>query len=188
MRIVIAAILAAVVMFLWEFLAHMVLPIGTMGIHQTPQEDVVLQAVATAAPQPGIYILPGMDAAKMQDAAAVAAYREKTKTNSLTYLVVGGKGQDMTAFGPNLVKQFLSDYFAALIAAAVLGLAPMSFASRVLGTLGFGLFGWLANIVPQWNWYRFPADYMYGNLLEQGIGWLLAGFVMAWWLGRRSRR
>jgi len=26
---------------------------------------------------------------------------------------------------------------------------------------------------------------MVGNLLEQGIGWLLAGVAMAWWLGRR---
>lgn len=31
----------------------------------------------------------------------------------------------------------------------------------------------------------FDGDYVIGNLLEQGIGWLLAGLAMAWWLGRR---
>jgi hypothetical protein len=29
---------------------------------------------------------------------------------------------------------------------------------------------------------------MVGNLLDQGIGWLLAGIVIAWWLGRRGAR
>jgi hypothetical protein len=188
MRTIIAALLAAVIMFLWEFVAHMLLPIGTMGVHQAPNEDVVLQAVASAIPQPGIYIVPGIDPSKMNDEAALKALSEKTKTNPLAFVVVGGVGQDTTQFGPNLIKQFLSDYFAALIAAAVLGAAAMGFGTRVLGMLGFGLFGWLANIVPLWNWYRFPADYLYGNLIEQGVGWLLAGFGLAWWLGRRSRR
>ena len=57
-----------------------------------------------------------------------------------------------------------------------------------LGAVAFGLFGWLMNIVPQWNWYRFPSDFMVGNLLEQGIGWLLGGIAIAWWLGRAVRR
>lgn len=189
MRIIIAALLAAVIMFLWEFVAHMVLPVGEMGMLKTQNEDVVLQAVTTALPQPGIYLLPGIDQAKMNDPATVKAYAEKTKANPMAYVVVGGTGQDLTQFGPSLVKQFISDYFAALIAAALLGAVGFTFGTRVLGSLGFGLFGWFANIVPQWNWYRFPADYMYGNLIEQGVGWLLAGFVMAWWLGRgRSRR
>ena len=51
--------------------------------------------------------------------------------------------------------------------------------------LAFGLFGWLVNIVPMWTWYRFPSDFIVGNLLEQGIGWLLGGIAIAWWLGRR---
>jgi hypothetical protein len=59
---------------------------------------------------------------------------------------------------------------------------------RVLGAVVFGVFGWLLDIVPMWNWYKFPADYVVGNLLDQGIGWLLAGIVIAWWLGRRNAR
>ena len=53
------------------------------------------------------------------------------------------------------------------------------------GATAIGVFGWLANIVPQWNWYRFPADFAFGNLIDEGVGWLLAGVAIAWWLGRR---
>ena len=55
MRIVIAALLGAIVMFVWQFLAHMVLPIGEMGFRLPQNEDVVLQAVSTGLPTPGIY-------------------------------------------------------------------------------------------------------------------------------------
>jgi hypothetical protein len=58
----------------------------------------------------------------------------------------------------------------------------------VLGSLAFGLFGWLANIVPLWTWYRFPSDFLVGNLIEEAVGWILGGIAIAWWLGRTAVR
>jgi len=86
---------------------------------------------------------------------------------------------------PQLVKQFITNLLGAFLIAFVLAATAWTMSMRVIGSVAFGVFGWLLNIVPQWNWYRFPADFMVGNLLEQGIGWLLAGVAMAWWLGRR---
>ena len=188
MRIFVAALLGAVVMFLWEFVAHMLLPVGEMGMRLPVNEDVVLQAVATGLPQPGIYIVPSIAPDKMNDAAAVKAYAEKAKVNPLAFVVVSSAGQDLTNMGPSLGKQFGTDFLGALIVALLLGATAWSFGERVLGSLAFGVFGWLSNIVPLWNWYRFPSDYMLGNLIEQGVGWLLAGVAIAWWLGRRRRR
>ena len=50
------------------------------------------------------------------------------------------------------------------------------------------LFSWLSVMVPYWNWYRFPTSFTVAGLIEQVVGWLLAGAVMAWWLGRRPRQ
>jgi hypothetical protein len=50
-----------------------------------------------------------------------------------------------------------------------------------------GAFAWLTVSAPYWNWYRFPQDFSLANLAMLLIGWLLAGFVMAWWLGRSGR-
>jgi hypothetical protein len=50
------------------------------------------------------------------------------------------------------------------------------------------VFGWLANIVPEWNWYRFPTDFLVGNLIEEAVGWTLGGIAIAWWLGRTAAR
>jgi len=50
------------------------------------------------------------------------------------------------------------------------------------------VFSWLSVLVPYWNWYRFPGAFAWAGLLEQLIGWLLAGAAMAWWLGRGERK
>ncbi|HSS06640.1 MAG TPA: hypothetical protein VLK83_05815, partial [Rhodanobacteraceae bacterium] len=88
MRIGIAALLAAIVIFIWQFLAHMVLPIGEMGFRLPQNEDAVLQAVPTALPTPGIYYLPSIDPAKMGDEAVMEAWTEKAQKNPYVFAVV----------------------------------------------------------------------------------------------------
>jgi hypothetical protein len=188
MRILIAALLGAIVMFLWEFVAHMLLPVGQMGFRQPQNEDIVLQSVVSGLPAQGIYLLPSIDPAKMSDPAATKAWVEKSAKSQFAFVVLGPTISDPTAIGPNLIKQFVSDFLAAEIVALILAATAWGFGARVFGSAAFGVFGWLANIVPQWNWYRFPSDFLVGNLVEQGVGWLLGGFAIAWWLGRQRRR
>jgi hypothetical protein len=189
MRIAIAALLGAILVFIWQFLAHMVLPIGEMGFRLPQNEDVVLQAVTTGLPASGIYYLPSMDPAKMSDEAAMKAWAEKAKKNPSVFAVVNPAPEgDPMSMAPHLVKQFITNLISAFLVAFVLAATSWTMGMRIAGSLIFGVFGWLMNIVPQWNWYRFPADFMLGNLLEQGIGWLLAGVAIAWWLGRTENR
>ena len=185
MRIIIAALLGAIVMFLWQFVSHMLLPIGEMGFRAPQNEDVVIQAIASGTPASGIYGLPYIDMKDFEDEAKQKAWVEKAKANRFAFVVVSEPQADPASMGPQLGKQFVANLLGALIIAFVLAATTWGFGARVLGSLGFGLFGWLLNIVPQWNWYRFPSDFMLGGLLDQGIGWLLAGIPIAWWLGRR---
>ena len=186
MRIAIAALLGAVVMFVWQFIAHMLLPIGMMGFHMPQNEDAVLSAVSTGLTErPGIYMLPSVDPAKMGDEATMNAWAEKASKNPNVFAVVNAPAPDPKSMTPQLVKQFVTDFLGAALIAFVLAATAWTFGLRIVGSIVFGLFGWLLNIVPLWNWYRFPSDFMVGNLLEQGIGWGLAGVAISWWLGRR---
>jgi len=185
MRIVIAGLLGAVVMFLWQSAAHMVLPIGEMGMRAPKNEDVVLQAVTSGIPEPGIYMLPYLSPEQYKDEAAANAWAEKAKANPFAYVVVARQKADPMTMGTELGIQFVLVLFGALIIACLLAATAWSFGKRVVGSALVGAFGWLANTVPQWNWYRFPVDYMVGGLIEQAVGWLLAGVAIAWWLGRR---
>ena len=45
-RILIAGVLAGIAMFVWESVAHMVLPLGEMGISSLPNDEAMRAALA----------------------------------------------------------------------------------------------------------------------------------------------
>ena len=88
------------------------------------------------------------------------------------------------SMAPQLIKQFITNLLAALLATFVLARDPLDI-RRARDRLGrVRAFRLAHEHRAAWNWYRFPTDFMVGNLLEQGIGWLLGGIAIAWWLGR----
>lgn len=177
-------------MFIWGAVAHMALPIGEMGMKVAVEQDAAMSALQASATQgEGVYVIPGFAPEKMSDKAFVDAFTEKYKT-SPTALVIYQPGGNpaLTSMAPNLVKQFVSCTIAAFVAAWVLALGAYSFGRRVLIAGALGLFAWLTISVPYWNWYLFPTALTLGALLEQVIGWLLAGAAIAWWLGRGDRK
>lgn len=187
MRVLIAGLLGGIVFFMWGFVAHTVLPIGEMGMKMPTSEEPVLAAARDSLPGEGVYVIPGLAPDKMSDEAAIKAYSEKAKVNPYAFVVYQPVGQDGMDMTDNLIKQFITDTLSALIVAFVLALGSFAFGKRVLTATALGLFSWLTISVPYWNWYRFPLDFTIGNLLEQLVGWFLAGLAMAWWLGRRQR-
>jgi hypothetical protein len=189
MRILIAALIGGIVMFIWGAVSHMALGLGNPGIHPPAHEDVVLSSLHEGlGNEPGVYILPWLDPASMRDDAAVKTYAAKAGTSPYAWVVYLPQGVDATWMGPQLVTQWVSDTLAALVLAALMSLPGLGLGRR-LGLAGAAaVFAWLSTLVPYWNWYRFPASFTVAALVEQAIGWLLAGAAMAWWIGRRERQ
>jgi hypothetical protein len=187
MRVLIAGLLGGVVFFIWGAVAHMALPIGEMGMGVATAEDPVIAALRDNLPGEGVYVVPGLAPEKMSDEAAVKAYSEKAKNNPNAFIVYQPQGRDGMQMGPQLGTQAFTDIFSAIIVAWVLSVGPLAFGKRVLASGMLGLFSWLTVSAPWWNWYRFTDAFTLGSLLEQVIGWLVAGAAIAWWLGRGQR-
>lgn len=190
MRIAIAAVIGGIVMFLWGALAHTMLPLGEMGMHTAVEQDLALTAITGSASEgEGVYMLPGMDPAMYADEAANKAFVDanRDKPYALVIFQPGGNPalEDM---GPNLGKQWASDTLAAGLLAWILTLGTWGFGRRVAVAAAAGTFSWLTISVPYWNWYMFPVDFTLANLVEQVVGWTLAGVAIAWWLGRGEKR
>jgi hypothetical protein len=124
----------------------------------------------------------------MSDEAAVKAYSQKAKSNPNAFIVYQPVGRDGMDMGPQLATQAVTDILSAIVVAWVLSLAPIGFSRRVAASGALGLFSWLTVSAPYWNWYRFTTDFTLGSLLEQVLGWLIAGMAIAWWLGRGEVR
>lgn len=189
-RTVVAGIVAGIVVFLWGAVAHMLLPIGMMGLEVAPQaqQQAALGSLRDNLGKEGWYMLPMLEKEKWEDKAAMETFGKDMSTKPFAWVVYQPTGVDTySGMGPMLGKQFLSVSLCGLLAAFVAVRTAASFGTRVMVVTAFGLFAWLAVSVPYWNWYRFPAAFTAGSFLEQVIGWLLGGLAIAFVLRRTAR-
>ena len=179
-RVLIATIVGGLIVFFWGFVSHEFLPIGTMGMHidKLPGEAAIRTALAEGLPESGLYYVPGMDTSLTDKAASQTEWTERAKTGPVAFMVVRKEGND-----GDMMKQLLSEAgtgtLAALVASLILvGMrGPYVCRASVVGALG--LFTWLSYVTSETIWYGFPNNFAVAQLLDQVIGWSIAGLFMA---------
>ena len=189
MRVLVAGLIGGIVMFIWGVAAHMALGLGQVGFKLPADENVVLSSLHQGLGEhAGVYVLPALDPKIRKDPAQVIAYAQKAIRSPYAWVVYQPQGTDMTRMGPQIGRQWASDTLGALGLAFMMGLAGPGFRRRIVVAAVAVSFAWLSTLVPYWNWYRFPTSLIQAALVEQLIGWLIAGAAMAWWLGRDERQ
>lgn len=183
-KIVLAALAGGLVLFAWGAISHMLTPLGEMGFKNLPDEGPVLTTLGASIPEAGLYFYPGLDM-KKATAEERAAWAEKIKSGPsglLLYRPSGGEAMSPRQLGSEL----LSNIFAAWIAAIVVAMISAPFGRRVLVVGLLGLFAWLSISASHWIWYGFPTAFVAAELIEQVVGWLFAGLVIAKIVPRQS--
>ena len=178
-KIVLAGILGAVIAFIWSAIAHMCPLTGHLGLSMlNEKEDTVIAALKSNLPEPGLYFFPGMDMTKKLTKAEEEAWTAKYKAGPSGLLLYHPNGAEPME-PKQLVIEFFTTVLCGLIAAFILASTVGSCKCRATMVAMIGLFGWLAISVSQWNWYGFPFAFIALDAIDQVIGWLLAGFLMA---------
>ncbi len=181
-RVLLAAILGAFGMFVWNFAAHMLLPLATMGVSEIPNEAPVLSAMhSSMGDQSGLYIFPGMGAgphpSRAQMNEAMSHYQEKLDANPSGLLIYHPPGEKGITAG-HLITEFVTEFFEAFLAALLLAWATLgTYSRRVAFVLTIGFVAAITTNVPYWNWYGFPAAYTLGYVFSQLIAFLILGLI-----------
>jgi hypothetical protein len=184
-RIIVAGLAGGVAIFLWGFVAHMLLPLGEAGIRPLPMQDKVLPALSGSVKEPGLYLFPwpespaGTPMPVNQQARQAAAELYKTSPHGL--LLFHPPPATMLS-GGQLLTEFVTNCVTALIAAALVSLVVGSLRSYIARALFVTMVGVTAAIavnVPYWNWYEFPSAFILAEMIEHIVGFALAGLVIA---------
>ena len=178
MRLILGAIVGAVIVFIVSALLHMFSPLGMMGIGVAPTEEALMQAVRANVPNSGVYLFPGMDPKKTPTEADMKVWQEKLRAGPYGLLVVKLDGIDPMP-GRNMLLEFLSVFAAALVAGFVLLICGGPYGVRALIPVLLALFAFFSLSLSWWIWYTFPLPFILGILVIEVIAWLLAGLVMA---------
>ena len=183
----IAGLLAAVLMFIWGFIAHDVLPTAELGLKTTPTEDAVMASIKSNMNGSGMYIIPGKDMTEAKklsgDAQKAAMKTAQDKWFGGPTAIVVYNDHPGAGFGQLLGGEFLSTLIAAWIMAFAFSAALpnlKTFASRVLFVTAIGLLPLFVVDLSLWNWYQFPDGYLITSITDYGVGALLAGIFFAW--------
>ena len=189
-RILLAGILGGIVMFIWSFVAHELLPLGEMGVKLMPNEDAVASALNdNLHDNPGFYIFPtgGLTpgATAEQKKAAMTKAEEQMAAGPAGVLIYHPKR--VFNFPKRLGIEFGTEVILTILAAFLLSRTNISgFAGRVGFILVIGILAAITTNIPYENWYGFPRVYTMGLMLTQIIAFLLAGIVVALVLGKRT--
>jgi hypothetical protein len=177
-RIAIAGIVGGIVMFVWGAVGHMFLGVGEYGVKPMPNDEAVIACMKANIPDPGLYFSPAMDMSRTLSEEEQNAWMAKYEAGPNVFLVyrpVGVTPMSTRQLGIEL----LSNILAALVGAFMLSFVQPSFFKRLIVATCIGIAAWLSINVSYYDWYRFPANFVASELIEQAIGWALSGAAMA---------
>lgn len=184
-RLLPAALLGAVTMFVWGAASHRVLLDGA-GYSRLPDEAAVVASLRGALPEDGLYFFPSPDFSGRETPEQKAAWEARFRAGPTGMLVYHRAGGSPVSPG-KLGLQLLGDVLAAAIAAYVLSRVAAPYWQRV-GVVGLlGAFSCLTVSALYWNWYGFPTAFFLAQCVDKVVGWGLAGAVMARWVPQAPR-
>lgn len=183
-RVFLAGLLGGVAMYIWTSLAHMVLPLGEVGIKEIANEEPVLNAMHSAIGDVGgFYFFPGTgladNASMQQKQAAMPEYEKKLRVSPSGILIYHPPGaRSLTP--QQLIGEFVIELIESLLAAMLLAQTSLAgFGSRVGFVVLTGILAAIATNVSYWIWYSFPASYTAAYMTTEIVGFLCAGLVIA---------
>lgn len=179
-RMILAAILGGIALFVWGAVAHMALHLGDAQIRDVPAAQAELRAALRASiHEHGIYGVPDHHAFMRGEPGAEERFTAESKEGPYALMVV--KPDGMPLMSPmQLVRELATSILLALIATFLIVVAgglsgPVA---RIVFCMLLALFGLFQTEVRFWNWYLFPNDFTVIQFVDKLVGGAILGIVI----------
>ncbi|HKR63718.1 MAG TPA: hypothetical protein VJZ00_08300 [Thermoanaerobaculia bacterium] len=177
-RIVIGAIVGALIVFFTSAIVHMFTPLGTAGAKMIPHEDAVIDAMRNNLTESGVYFYPGMNMQTHPSEAEQKAWEEKLRRGPSGMIIHVAQGSELP-FPKNLIWEFLTVLGSCLVAAWVVSRTVGTYGTRVIIVAMFAVFAFLSITASHWIWYQFPTPFVMAEFIGELIAYLLGGLAIA---------
>ncbi len=177
-RILISALLAAIVTFMWGFFWWGILAMqsGTYSAVSAEKEANVLSVLESSLPRSDVYFIP--DPKQMHENGGNANADPAEKPFIKIYYRPKGS---VSGQGEMMAKGFLHMFVSALFMATLLSFVTGSmccYSARVAFVCSIGVFAGFWQQVGDMIWFHHPAGFSLFTLGYHGGAWLLAGLVI----------
>ncbi len=186
-KIIIGGLLGGLVFYIWQSFSWMMLPWHMPK--NIPDPDPVFHMLQERITEPGVYHFPGWPD-ELDNKNLTKEQRQKIWSDLESKFQQGPRMMQMIydpSGGPYMNPgQFILggviNIILGLIVAYLLSLASLQlpgYGQRVLFVALVGLFASIAGPVTNWNWWLYPAGFIFAVAVDMLIGWALAGLVIA---------
>lgn len=189
MKLLLVALLAAIISFFWGFASWTLMNWHQTGMHDFKDEASVAEVIkANSTHGTGIYTLPYPRKAVSYADPAEQKKLDETFQKDITegpylYAIVR-PGRHETSLAKNMGWSFGRSFLAALVLGAMLSQTVLAFPGRLAFCAGAGVFAVIACTLPQMIWFELPEREIIIGLADSFIEWLLTGVVLSAFLGK----
>ena len=180
-KIIIGSLVGALIMFVWSFLAWMILPIHANTFAYTDKQVVIMQALADNGLETGAY---GLSTAPTREEHFKNMQEGTNKGKPVATIMYSkediGMGPKQQLFG--FIFNFIMIFAACMLLANNMN---GSFFSRWWMVMMFAVVIIFGVYMMQWNWMGNTWNYTRDFVLDCTIGWGINGLWLAWWFGRK---
>lgn len=179
-KIIIGSLVGAILLFAWQSLSWMILGLHDNALKYTPTQDSLMTAISSNLKEEGQYMMPSVPAtATQKDMEECIAKNDGKPWAIVTY----HKTRNMDMMIP-IIRGFLICLVCLWICCLAIGrLANKSFTSVFTTALSFGIMCFLFVWYMGHNWMDTGWDVLKGELIDDVVGWSLAGVWLGWWYG-----
>lgn len=176
-KMLIGALVGALVLFFWQFLSFALLGIHDSQMTYTPNQDAILE-VLEANLEEGMYFIPRAPmGASMEKEEAVMEERLGKPWARVSY-----HESLSNNMGMNLLRGFVIDFVAALLLTwLLLKMADLDMKTALLASLSVGMIGYFTINYLNAVWYEANTI---PDLIDAVVQWGIVGTWLGWWLPR----
>jgi hypothetical protein len=181
-RIIIASIIAAIVLFVWGFLSWSQLNLYAFAMPSLPPGNAaaLVETMGTQLPYTGVYFVPHPPA-DMSDEAALENWKQRHRRGPIALIAFNKDGTEPMhpiMFVRGFAIYLIAAVFMCMMLAGAGGWAR-NFITRLVFVLFAAAFATFATRGVDWNWFYIPSDYTGALVIDLFVGWFLAGLVIA---------
>ncbi len=177
-KTIIAALVGAIILFLWQFLSWAALDLHRVEMSYTAAQGPIMEAIEAANLETGTYSLPNHP----DDATAAEKQAHNATMEGKPWALISYHKAFENNMAMSMIRSFLINFLSAFLLCWLLGkMANLNLQTTIMASLAVGLIGYLT------------IDYLYyiymgGNtlpvLIDTIVSWGLVGAWLGWYLNR----
>jgi len=186
-REIISIIIGTILLFIWGAVSWMALPFHGSAMNNIPEGAIDTEELKKLMPESGVYHLPGMPEDNSE--AAMKKVEDQLEAGPRITMMVY-KNAPTKLFDPkDFIIGLIYNLFTVLLAFFVISkLRNKDLKSIMMASLALALLVIVIADLSMVNWFMFPMDYTFANIIDRVVSFGLLGLLFGYYTFKADQK